>query len=220
MKFMLKYADNNCRDSLACKMRKRRFEYFKKYVLQLPKPIKILDIGGTQEFWEMMDFVNEHSIQITLLNIDHQQIRYFNFESIIGSVTELLCFSNFEFDVVFSNSVIEHVGPFWAQKKMADQIVRIGKRFFVQTPNYFFPIEPHFLVPGFQWLPLNIRAFLLKYFNLGWYKKTSNYESAMEDVSSVHLLTKGKLAQLFPSGKIIEEKFLGFTKSFIITDIV
>lgn len=54
-------------------------------------------------------------------------------------------FQDNEFDAVFSNSVIEHVGDYEAQRQMANEIMRVGKRYFVQTPNFYFPIEPHIL---------------------------------------------------------------------------
>jgi 2-polyprenyl-3-methyl-5-hydroxy-6-metoxy-1,4-benzoquinol methylase len=70
-------------------------------------------------------------------------------------------FQNDEFDIVFSNSVIEHVGSYEEQNLMASEVRRVGKRYFIQTPNLFFPIEPHFLFPFFQFLPLDYRVTLI-----------------------------------------------------------
>ena len=62
-------------------------------------------------------------------------------------------FTTGEFDVVFSNSVIEHVGDFDDQRRMADEVRRVGRRFFVQTPNRWFPLEVHTRLPFVHWLP-------------------------------------------------------------------
>ena len=59
-------------------------------------------------------------------------------------------FKDKSFDAVFSNSVIEHVGTFEDQKMMANEVIRVTNFYFIQTPNLYFPIEPHFLVPFFQ----------------------------------------------------------------------
>lgn len=92
--------------------------------------------------------------------------------------------------------------------------MRVGKRYFIQTPNLYFPIEPHFVFPFFQFFPFPLRAYLLSKFTLGWMRKAENYEDAMLDVRSIHLLTKKGLSTLFPGAQIYEEIFMGFAKSF------
>ncbi|MBI1878266.1 MAG: class I SAM-dependent methyltransferase [Chloroflexi bacterium] len=133
-------ADNSDRNSYAAKLRRKRFGFFLELLQAVPRPLKILDIGGTQRFWEVMGFVNQPDIQIILLNLDPQEVRYENFSSLIGDATNLIDFQDRQFDVVFSNSVIEHVGIYRQQQRMAQEIQRVGERYFVQTPNYFFPI--------------------------------------------------------------------------------
>jgi hypothetical protein len=124
-------------------------------------------------------------------------------------------FGQSEFDVVFSNSVIEHVGTYPDQMRMADEVRRVGKRYFIQTPNRFFPIEPHFLLPFFQFLPLELRAQLLSRFDLGWMQKTPDLEAARETVDSIRLLSRADLQTLFPEASLYAERFLGLTKSFV-----
>ncbi|HWS70973.1 MAG TPA: class I SAM-dependent methyltransferase, partial [Thermoanaerobaculia bacterium] len=70
-----------------------------------------------------------------------------------------------------SNSVLEHVADMPA---MAREIRRVGRRWYVQTPNRWFPVEPHFLVPFFQFLPIATRAWLLTRFDLGWLTRTKS----------------------------------------------
>ncbi|HXV96936.1 MAG TPA: class I SAM-dependent methyltransferase, partial [Anaerolineae bacterium] len=163
-----KIVDNSDQTSYAAKLRRKRFSLFLELLADVPKPVKILDIGGTQRFWEVMGFINQPDVHITLLNLDRQEVNYDNFSTVIGDATNLVGIKDQEFDAVFSNSVIEHVGDYQQQKQMAQEVQRVGRRYFVQTPNYFFPIEPHFLFLGFQWLPLSTRTWLLQHFNLGW----------------------------------------------------
>ena len=127
-------------------------------------------------------------------------------------------FRDDEFDVAFSNSVIEHVGEFDQQRQMAAEVMRVGKKYFLQTPNRFFPVEPHFLFPLFQFLPLAARVFLVRRFDLGFYAQggVPNEQEAIEIVSSIRLLTQRELEQLFPGGTIYKEKVFGLTKSFIV----
>ena len=127
-------------------------------------------------------------------------------------------FPSASFDVVFSNSVIEHVGGYENQRQMANEIRRVGRRFFVQTPNKRFPLEPHFLFPWFQYLPLATRAWLVNRFDVGWYKRIPDAVAARAEVESIQLLTKGRLSALFPGARVHEEKLAGLTKSFVAID--
>jgi hypothetical protein len=76
------------------------------------------------------------------------------------------------FDLVFSNSVIEHLFSIQNQQKMANEVKRVGKNYYIQTPNKFFPIEPHWVFPFFQFLPFGLKVYLTKNFNL---KSILNY---------------------------------------------
>jgi hypothetical protein len=216
MRILQGIADTRNPLSPASKARLRRFEFFIQLLQRVPRPTKILDVGGTQDFWEKMNFADEPSIRITLLNLATPYVTRVNFRGIEGDATKMSCFSPGEFDVVFSNSVIEHVGGREEQARMAREIQRVGKRYFVQTPNFYFPIEPHFLFPGFQWLPSSVRILLIKYFDLGWFKKTLDKKKARAIVDSVHLLRKKELLLLFPDSNLYKEKIFGLIKSFVV----
>lgn len=163
--------DNRNKESYSAQMRRKRFGLFLQLISNLPKPINALDIGGTQDFWVTMGFVDNDDVNITLLNLKKPTTSYKNFVGVAGDATNISQFDDNQFDVVFSNSVIEHLYTFDNQKRMAQEVQRVGRHHFVQTPNYFFPIEPHFLFVGFQWLPISTRVFLLSHFDLGWRKK-------------------------------------------------
>lgn len=212
--FLNKIANNQDKKSLSSQMRLIRYNYFISLVNNLPKPVNVLDVGGTQEYWQAMG-LEDDQIKITLLNLTHQKVTSPNFISEIGDATNLSTYNDNSFDIVFSNSVIEHLFTFENQKKMAKEVCRVGKYHFIQTPNYFFPIEPHFLFPGFQFLPKMLRVLLIKNFNLGHVNKKVNWRDAKNQIDEICLLTEGKMEQLFPEDFLWKENYYGFTKSFV-----
>ena len=217
-----KLLDNTNESSLANKFRQKRFKYFNELIHDLPYPINILDVGGTENFWRQMGIAGlqpckgNNDFKITILNVNEPELISKNSMKFIkGDAADLGIFADNSFDVVFSNSVIEHIPEPENRKKMALEIARVGKRFFVQTPNYYFPFEPHFLFPFFQFLPESFKLFLLKNFNMGWFKKCRDDNEAIELLKNNQLLKLNELKKYFPSGKIIREKFLFLNKSFI-----
>lgn len=179
----------------------------------LPRPLRILDVGGTEEFWKI-SFGNLDGLNITLLNVKAANPQDPHFTSITGDARSMPQFTAHQFDIVFSNSVIEHVGDWNQQWRMANEIRRVGKRFFVQTPNKLFPIEPHFLVPGFQFLPVSVRVAMVRRWKLGWWPRIPDKEAAQKEVESIRLLTKREVKKLFPEAIVGVERFAGLPKSF------
>ncbi len=207
--------DPNNSKSLNQKFREKRFAFFKTQLQKIHsgKPIEILDIGGTESYWERMNFTENDSVNITLLNLTTAPVKYKNFSSIKGDACDLSDFEDKKYDIVFSNSVIEHLFSYENQVKMANEVRRVGKYYYIQTPNFYFPLEPHWLFPFFQFLPFNTRVHLTKNFNLGHYKKSVTKEAAIRRVSEVHLLTEKEMKKLFPEGKVYRENLLGLVKS-------
>lgn len=214
MSIIQKIADNSSSKSLAHSMRFKRFLYFKNLIDKLEKPVKILDIGGTQMYWVNMG-LDDKDYQITLLNLSKYPTNSPNFTSAVGDASDLSQYGDKSFDVVFSNSVIEHLYTKENQKKMASEAKRVGKYYFIQTPNYYFPLEPHFLFPGFQFLPKTIRACLIRRFKLGHISRKKTSEEARQIVDEIRLLTIGEMKELFPRSLIYKEKVGGFVKSVI-----
>ena len=207
-------ADNRDQGSLAVEFRRKRFAFFQSLLSRLDRPVHILDVGGTESYWRTMGLNGGEQVFITLLNLTENDVMLPNLTSISGDARNMNA-ADASFDVVFSNSVIEHVGDYEAQRQMAKEVQRVGKRYFVQTPNKYFPLEPHFLFPFFQFLPLNFRVWLLQNFKLGWFKKTPDALQAREIVESIRLLGKREFSTLFPRAAIYEERILGLTKSFV-----
>jgi hypothetical protein len=218
MKYLLKFADCNLPGSPAFKVRDRRSRLIKYCIDHISgDPKLILDVGGTTEFWKNMHFTGDETCKITILNIEsYDTSRYPYMVSMTGDGRDMSIFPDQAFDLVISNSVIEHVGKHDDQKRFADEIQRVGKNFFVQTPDFLFPIEPHFLFPFFPLLPCSIKIFLIQHFNLGYYQKTRQPDEIKSIIDSVHLLRSRELENLFPNAQIIREKILGLTQSLIV----
>jgi hypothetical protein len=105
-------------------------------------------------------------------------------------------------DIIFSNSVLEHVGPLPSQRRYAAEIKRVARRYFVEVPNKHFPIEPHYYIPFFQYLPVRWQARLTRI--------------VFHEDGEVHLPDYARLRALFPTATIERERFLGLTKAFYI----
>lgn len=214
---LVKIARPENKTSLSTKLRKQRFTLFKQLFSSVPLLVKILDVGGREKIWESEGFCSSgKDVEITILNVKETQVNHANVKAVVGDARNMKQYADNEFDVVFSNSVIEHVGNYEQQRQMACEVQRVSKRYFLQTPNRYFPIEPHFLFPFFQFLPFAIQMWLMTHFDLGWRKKAATKEKARALITSVRLLTKKEVLELFPNANLIEEKFMGLTKSFIL----
>jgi SAM-dependent methyltransferase len=206
------------KDSINQKFREKRFKFFisllNKVKAENPgRPVRILDIGGLEVYWERMNYLDTNDVHITLLNLEKNSTRSSNVVSVKGDATNLSEYKDGQFDIVHSNSVIEHLYDKANHKKMANEAMRVGRYYFVQTPNYWFPIEPHWLFPFFQWLPFGTRVFLTRHFNLGHYTKIPDKAAAKHLVSEINLITEKEMKALFPDGKVYREMFMGMKKS-------
>lgn len=198
------------------RLRSRRMELFGRLVAQLPRPVRILDLGGTVSFWERRGWTAREDVLITVINLEAEGSSYPSIHSQRGDARDLGEFPNLSFDVVFSNSVIEHVGDFDAQHRMALEVQRLAPCYWLQTPNYWFPIEPHFLFPGWQWLPEDVRVAMLRRRAFGWNGRCPEPARAREVVRNAQLLTRKDLAKLFPHARLVPERFCGLVKSWIV----
>jgi hypothetical protein len=130
-----------------------------------------------------------------------------------------LPFRDAAFDVVFSNSVIEHVGDAASQQLFALEVARVGRAYWVQTPNRWFPVEQHLLTPLVHWLPQSWQAAIVRRGTV-WSALTRPTPDRRDFyiehfLRDIRLLSYREVARLFPGARIIRERFLGATKSLI-----
>jgi len=204
--------------SLSNTMRSRRFKYFERLVDGLSHPIRILDIGGTAEFWEQRGWAGREDAEITAVNLSAAPQRFPNIQVVKGDATNLSEYADEQFDVAFSNSVIEHVFTKQNQLSMASEVQRVAKAYWVQTPNFWFPMEPHFHVLGWQWMPRNVRVGILRKRRCGWRGPCPELEKAQAAVDEVRLMTKREIRKAFPNARIWTERIYGLPKSFVAYD--
>lgn len=209
-----KIVGSTASNSLAVSLRRKRFKHFLQIVEQFKKKVTVLDVGGWESNWEVEEFADT-SNQIILLNTEKYETHHSGISSVVGDARNMNEFMDQSIDIVFSNSVIEHLGTFENQLKMANEVNRIGKKYFIQTPSYYFPIEPHFLFPFFHWFPISIRIFMVQHLSLGYFKKQETKKDAEKLVREHRLLKKKEFKSLFPDAQIITERFMGFAKSYI-----
>jgi len=177
--------------------------------------ISVVDLGGTELYWTRLgDRLERFNISVTLVNMRPQTVTHPRFTSIAGSATRT-DFGDNTFDLVHSNSTIEHVGQWPDMRDMAREVRRLAPVYYVQVPNFWFPVEPHFRSVFFHYLPEQIRARMLMRWRLGFHGPCPTLDDAMRHVQSSKLLDSAQLRALFPDAKIMGERVFGLVKSLI-----
>ncbi|MGW2422935.1 class I SAM-dependent methyltransferase [Streptomyces sp. NPDC001709] len=175
--------------------------------------MRVVDLGGTADMWLRAPFRPKH---VHLINLEAHPaelpdwITAENADVTDPAVTAALG----GFDLVFSNSTIEHVGGHSQRRRFVAAIGELAPRHWVQTPYRYFPVEPHFLAPGFQFLPLAARARLVRHWPIT-HSRPGSPEEGMSAVVNIELLTGAEMRYLFPDSLLLHERVLGLTKSLI-----
>ena len=184
-------------------------------IFNVTEETRVLDVGGTPFNWSLIPV----RPRLVILNQSRVENASDGHTLWVTGDGRLLPFSDQSFDVVFSNSVIEHVGSVAGQRKFAAEIARVGVHYWVQTPNRWFPVEPHLLTPFLHFLPARwqdrlvrkctVWAMLARPSRDRWQYYIEHY------LREVRLLGPVEMGSLFPGSKILKERFLGLTKSLI-----
>lgn len=207
--------------------RARRAEVFRR-VFEITPDTRILDLGSEagQHIHDVLAGSGIRPENVFIADIDREAIedgsRKFGFTPVVIDEAGPLPFPDRFFDIVYCSSVIEHVTlpkrDVWnvksgrefrrlsraAQRDFAREISRLGRQYYVQTPNKWFPVESHTWLPFLGWLPRRVLIPLLRLTNRIWVKQTS---------PDWHLLDAGALSELFDGAPIIVERSGGLVKS-------
>jgi ubiquinone/menaquinone biosynthesis C-methylase UbiE len=179
------------------------------------KGVRILDVGGYAGTW------NDSTLdaRVTLLNLPDYAGRPDQpekFEYVHGD-GRALEYPDQSWEIIFSNSVIEHIGDWTGQQAFAREVVRVGRSYWVQTPAKEFFLDPHLLTPFIHWLPRQWVPGLLRYFTVwGWLTRPTRAEALDYWVRlDLRMLTRREMKSLFPQATILVERFLGMPKSYV-----
>lgn len=199
---------------LGARFRRKRMRWLAEWFGMQPDWL-VLDVGGTPAIWELCP-VRPH---LVILNQPRARepvppgVRYVD-----GDGTALP-FADQSFDLVFSNSVIEHLGSAEAMARFAAEVRRTGRRYFVQTPDAASPVEPHLYTPFLHWLPRRWQRAVAPRCSL-WALLSRAPADAREFylrhyLEEIRLLRRAEMQRLFPEARILRERFWGLPKSLI-----
>ncbi len=215
-------SDYDNRRSLGSRLRSRRIKPFMDLVVecfQSKGEVSIIDVGGTQNYWNIVpdEFLRAHNAKVTIVNLPGKELPEGDdiYSFVSGDACDLKEFSANQFDIAHSNSVVEHVGDWAKMKAYGAEIRRVARTYFVQTPSFWFPVEPHFMRPFFHWLPKPMRVSWVSRVSVGHFPKAQSIDEAVSIVDSARLLDKKMFRSLFPDAEIVHERFLLWTKSYI-----
>lgn len=202
--------------SLGAAARARRWRVFAEAFPTI-ESLRVLDLGGTVEAWRRAPVRPHH---VTVLNLFEPG------ESDAGWITPLTgdaCAAaetlesvgvDPHFDLVFSNSLIEHVGGHARRMDLARQVRQLAPRHWVQTPYRYFPVEPHWLFPGMQFMPVAVRVAIAMHWPLV-HTRPESYDDAVDSVLWTELVGATEMRDYFPTSAIVRERVLGVPKSLI-----
>jgi hypothetical protein len=172
----------------------------------------IIDVGGYPFNWTLIDI----KPKILMVNLEDETWEEGNLKKVMGDGRSLE-FNDNSFDIAYSNSVIEHVGCYGDQLAFAREISRVGYRYYVQTPNRWFFVEPHLLTVFITYLPRSILRKLVRYCSVWGLIMKPTQEQVDDFLGGLCLLDYSEMRKLFPDAEILRERFFGITKSLIAT---
>jgi hypothetical protein len=173
--------------------------------------MNVVDLGGTPDWWRGSGL---RPASVTVVNVrpdeaDEDWITYVQGDA---CAPPQWLFES-PHDLVFSNSLIEHVGGHFRRQQFADVVHRLAPLHWVQTPYRYFPIEPHWMFPGFQFLPVAARREVTRRWGLGHVVPAGpDGRRATESVLNVELLSISELRFYFPDSEILRERAAGLVK--------
>lgn len=194
-------------NSLGGRARAKRAEWFLATFPDLAD-MCVLDLGGTFQFWQQFDVRPAHLTTLNPMSYLDEMVTPAWHTNVIGDACDPpASVIGQDFDLVFSNSTIEHVGDRGRRREFAEMVHKLADRHWVQTPNRAFPIEPHVVFPFEQFLPGQARIWIQKYWPL-IHTRPSTEEEAREFAFGTELIFESELAEIFPKSRIERESVL------------
>jgi hypothetical protein len=175
--------------------------------------MSVIDLGGTVEAWERAP-VRPASVHVVNLEVPPLEVPQWIRADQADACNLPAQISSASYDLVFSNSVIEHVGGHVPRMRFAEAVHKLADRHWVQTPYRYFPIEPHWLFPGFQFLPPNVQAEVAARWPLA-HTPSNGRDDGLQGALAVELLSRTEMSFYFPDSTLRFERMAGLVKSLI-----
>lgn len=212
--------------SLSSRFRARRDNRFLKPLIAdlrqaIDRPIRVLDVGGRVETWINNGIAEWEAVERILVTNFFEELAATDHPKIAcqaGVDARGMEFADAQFDLAFSNSVIEHIPGRDGQRQMVEECLRVARCLYIQTPNRWFPIDPHHPFPGFHFLPLEAKIFLLRTLPIDRVGRIPERGDAEWSARQVELLSARRFRELFPPGApvlIARERLFLLSKSLI-----
>jgi len=176
---------------------------------------RVLDLGGTLYWWKLAEELGLPIPQVTIVNLSPPPAGLIPRVRWLRADARALPFKAGSFDVAFSNSLIEHLHTLDGQARFAAEVRRVAARWWVQTVDFRFPVEPHYIAPIIHWLPLRVRRRVIRWCTpWGWIEQPTP-ERCDEVAREIRIMHLPELRRLFPGSRIVVERFLALPKSII-----
>jgi hypothetical protein len=198
--------------SLGDRRRQRRAGWLVREFPELAQ-MSVIDLGGRVSSWANAAVRPRH---VHIVNLEQEAGEVPDWARVDhGDACELpASIRGARYDLVFCNSVIEHVGGHERRLRLADAVHALADAHWVQTPYRYFPIEPHWVAPGMQFLPVGLRARYAHRWPLG-HTPPADRAAAIQSVLWIELLDRTQMHHYFPDSTLLVERFAGLTKSLI-----
>jgi hypothetical protein len=175
--------------------------------------MSVVDLGGRVGFWSRLPVRPRH---VHVVNLEPPPTDLPDWAEVDNGDACALPehIAARRYDLVFSNSVIEHVGGHERRLRFAESVHLLAPAHWVQTPYRYFPVEPHWIAPGMQFLPVAARREMARKWPLA-YTPGRTREEALARVLWIELIDKTQMRSYFPHSTLRTEKVAGITKSLI-----
>ena len=201
------FVDPNNPKSMSSRARAARWERFRTEFPDLSS-MRVLDLGGTPAYWRSAPVTPAAVTTVNLTAPDAPE------PWLTTTAGDACAFTGTGYDLVVSNSLLEHLGGPERRRQFAEVVHRAADRHWVQTPYRYFPVEPHWLFPGFQFLPVPARVAVTRHWRFG-HRHQPDPTRALKLVLEVDLVGSTEMAHLFPHSTIWHERAGGLTKSLV-----
>ena len=190
------------------KSREQKYHLFLQMLHPSPQ-MRVLNVGASGTgigLPDQLESVYPYRSQITGGGISFADVRDYrdSFPGVKAVVLDgcSLPFADKSFDIVYSNAVLEHLPGDDLMERFASEVQRVGKGWFVTTPNFWYPVDPHYHLPFVQLLPETAQRTLVR--RLG-----------RTPYAHLRLLTRRQLKKLFPLGEVISCRVTFYPETLI-----